>query len=247
MHFRTLNLQSVLRALVTSIVILTGMGCAQVPKESVELSATVGRDVSALYESHKAVARLLFARMRGDANRFIDRVYAPYQIRAALEADYTRGNSQAADDRATSLFLAVNNAFKPGAGAKLQQSVLDGMSFMVGAIRDDIESKRKDLLKPLDEQEAAVLSAIDKSYQQVIYANSVVTAHLASVVKVQDAQSEVLKAAGLDPNLPATVSKKLAETSDKVAGLVQQAEVADKKADTVAQALAKLKQFVSGQ
>ena len=60
-------------------------GCAQVPKESVELSTTLGRDIAITRKAHVQLASLHFTKMKQDVNRFIDEVYAPHQIRAALE------------------------------------------------------------------------------------------------------------------------------------------------------------------
>jgi uncharacterized membrane protein YcfT len=62
--------------------------CAVVPKESVELSATVGRDIVKVYHSHKELSTLLFSTMKNDVNNFVDNVYAPYQIGKLLEADF---------------------------------------------------------------------------------------------------------------------------------------------------------------
>src|SRR5690606_29737763 len=69
------------------VVVVTLLGCAQVPKESVELSATVGRDIASVHKAHRELAQLVFERMRRDINRFVDNVYAPHQIRAFMEAD----------------------------------------------------------------------------------------------------------------------------------------------------------------
>ena len=60
-------------------------GCAQVPKQAVELSATVGRDVAQVYQSHKAIATLLYDRIKKDVNKFVDNVYAPYQIKNIVD------------------------------------------------------------------------------------------------------------------------------------------------------------------
>jgi hypothetical protein len=71
-------------------------GCAQVPKESVELSATVGRDIAELHEVHRETARLLFRQMRDDVNQFVDEVYRPYIISSQMEDQQLRANSDLA-------------------------------------------------------------------------------------------------------------------------------------------------------
>lgn len=230
--------------LVAFVALLTA--CAQVPKESVELSTTVGRDVTTVYKSHRELAKLLFVRMRQDVNRFVDNVYSPYQIRSAMENDFKNAKSPLEKDRQASILLAINGAFKPDASDKLQREVFESVGFMVSIISDDIESKRKELLKPLDEQEALVLAAIDRNYSQIIYANSIVTGHLASVVKVRDAQNEILTAIGLDANLSDVVGKKLATASDTVSTLVQKAEKLEATTSSIDTALKDIKKAVSG-
>jgi len=67
------------------MIAITLTACAQVPKESVELSSTVGRDLAVVYDAHRELAQVLFSRMRHDVNRFVDDVYAPYQIKVAMD------------------------------------------------------------------------------------------------------------------------------------------------------------------
>jgi hypothetical protein len=72
-----------LGAVAVSAVLVIG-GCAMVPKESVELSTTVGRDIASVHEAHRNLANALFGRMKQDVNRFVDDVYAPFQIQFVL-------------------------------------------------------------------------------------------------------------------------------------------------------------------
>ena len=58
--------------------------CAQVPKESVELSATVGRDIAEIRKSHIALVDLYYAALFTDINKFVDDVYLPFQIHKTL-------------------------------------------------------------------------------------------------------------------------------------------------------------------
>ena len=61
--------------------------CAQVPKEAVQLSTTVGRDVAEAHRSHRETTVLLFARMKDDVNTFVDDVYAPFILRELLAGE----------------------------------------------------------------------------------------------------------------------------------------------------------------
>ena len=226
------------------IALLMAAGCAQVPKESVELSATVGRDLTISYKAHKELAKVLFSRIRSDVNRFVDNVYAPYQIRSALQKDADASRSSDAAVRRSSLLLGITAAYAPGATDESLKNAITGMTYLVQDVKTDIDSKRAELLKPIDDQEATLLGALDRNYTQIIYANSIVTGYLSSVVKVHDAQAELLRTIGIDGNLPELIGKKLAGASEKVTSLVAKAEKADATAKSIADGVASLKESI---
>ena len=198
--------------------------CAQVPKESVELSTTVGRDIAEMHRSHKALAIIIYARIKKDINRLVDDVYTPYQIGKLLSADFDDFKSGDPD----SLFTVITEAAKHPGDNQAQKDALPYMQIFIETVRKEIESFRKELLDPALKQEKELLSAIDRSYNQIHYANSIVTGHLASIVKVHDAQDEVLKEFGAE-GLRKEVGITLAETSRKVSEITNQAEKLDVK------------------
>ena len=191
------------------------LGCAQVPKESVELSATVGRDIAEVYKAHRELAVLFYKRIKEDINEFVNKVYGPYQISKLLQEeqkDFQEGKE--------SLFLALNNAVNQPDNVSAQKDALDSMDVFVQVLRADIESYRMELLNPVLDQEKQLLSSIDRSYNQIHYANSIVTGHLASIVKVHDAQEEILNKFGVE-GLREDVGKTLENVSDQTAKLVE--------------------------
>jgi len=224
-----------------AVLCLIASSCASVPKESVELSATVGRDIATVHKSHIELAHILFSRMRKDVNRFIDDVYAPYQIRTVMDRQYELAKSSNPDDRKKSLLLAINEAVKPDAPDKLQAAVLKGMENLVEKIREDVEAMRNELLVPLNTQEEGVIGSIDRAYYQLHYANSIVTGHLSSVVKVHETQDALLKEIGVERDLRKEISVNLAEASDKIAKFVDSAEKVDSKLDRVEEKARELK------
>ncbi len=218
-----------IKALLIGTLVLLVNGCAQVPKEAVELSTTVGRDIAVTREAHVQLASLLFQKMKEDVNRFVDGIYAPHQIRAAMERQKELAESSDPNDKKISLLLAINAAFKPGASEKLQSATLKGMGILVTKIRNDVEQMRRDLLTPLDEQEKMVLGSINRAYQQMHYANSIVTGHLSSVAKVHEAQSELLAEFGVEKDLRKEIGEGMAAVSSKITLLVDAAENVDDK------------------
>lgn len=220
--------------------------CAQVPKESVELSATIGRDLAEVHRAHRELAEVLFARMRSDVNRFVDEVYAPYQVRTVMDRQWALAHSDSEAERNASILLAINAAFEPDAPAQLQANVLAGMGLMVSRIQADIESKREELLSPLNAQEAEVLGSIDRAYDQLHYANSIVTGHLSSVAKVHETQADLLAAIGVERDLRTQVAGKLASAADDIDKLVAGAEKAENRLDQAEENAKKLKRLVEG-
>ena len=100
--------------------ILLYAGCAQVPKQSVELSATVGRDIAQVYKAHRELAVILYGRIKDDVNKFVDQVYAPYQIEKLLQADhddFKKGDPNA-------LFSALDVPIKQPKNPDVQKTAL---------------------------------------------------------------------------------------------------------------------------
>jgi len=198
------------------------LGCAQVPRESVELSATVGRDIAEVYRAHRELAVILYTRIKKDINKFIDEVYAPYMIKELLAKDQERFKQGSE----LSLFFALNSAVEQPDNKNAQLKALDFMDIFVRKLRGRVESYRAEMLAPVINQENRLLSAIDRSYNQIHYANSIVTGHLASIVKVHDAQDEVLKQFGLE-GLRKDVGENLTKVSNIVANLVDTGKLAE--------------------
>ena len=86
---------------------------------------------------------------------------------------------------------------------------------------------------------------IGRAYQQLHYANSIVTGHLSSVRKVHDTQAELLNAIGVDRDLRKEVGENLSKASDKIADLVKAAEKADAKLAQAEETAQKIKDEVS--
>ncbi len=225
--------------------VLLFLGCAQVPKQSVELSATIGRDIAVTQKAHVQLATLLFLRMRQDVNRFIDKTYAPYQIRNAMDRQKQLADSSSQQDNNRSLLLAINTAFSPGAPKDLQSNVLEGMKLLVEKIRKDVEAMRVDLLAPINEQEAQVLASINRAYQQLHYANSIVTGHLSSIVKVHDAQSDLLEEIGVEKDLRKDIGERIAGASKRITSIVDKAENIDSKFTQAESAIISLKDAIN--
>lgn len=210
----------VLRAVLIAV-ILGGIGCSSVPRESVELSATVGRDLIEIHRAHNQLVKQYFSQMTHDINRFIDEVYRPYLVKNTITK--------------LDLFNRLQNP-KPG-----DPDQLDFLDAVVKKMIKQIESYRQELLAPVLEQEAKVIRGIDDSYIRVQNANAIVTGHLASVVKVHDAQNEVLAKLGVEGLREDFVNKTVA-LSDGIAKVVDKARDGEKDLDKLKESLEKARE-----
>jgi hypothetical protein len=117
----------------------------------------------------------------------------------------------------------MDMAVRQPTNAQAQTDVLRFMQAFVELVYEDVENYRTLRLGPIEEQERAALSDIDTLYDQIVRGNATVTAHLASVVKVHEAQDEVLTAVDL-AGIREKLGQKLSKTSSEIADFVARAE-----------------------
>lgn len=209
--------------------------CALVPKESVELSTMVGRDIASVRQSHRQLAETLFGRMKNDVNRFVDDVYAPFQIQFVLSE---QKEAQAGGDT-NNVFSVLDTAMRQPDNAQAQTDILQFMQAFVEAVHADVEDYRTLRLAPVEEQEQAILADIDAIYDQIERGNATVTAHLASVVKVHEAQDELLSAVDL-AGIREKLGVKLSKASSDIADFVARAEKVEGDIDEASEKIGKL-------
>lgn len=200
-------------------------GCATVPRESVELSNTVGRDLEEVHRSHRALASLLFDIMEKDVNTFIDEIYAPAYIKE-FATDFRLDNKVR------------------GIVANAPNNLLPVLIRFVEKSNNAIEQKRAELLDPIKKQRNQVINGIDASYRQIHAAQAVITGHLASVVKVHDAQNELLKNAGLE-GMREQLAENTQKASSTIADLIQEAEQAEGRIDRLEIILMRIKNTIN--
>lgn len=198
--------------------VLFWVGCADVPREAVELSATLGRDLAEVHRAHRSLAVRYFGRMRSDIRTFIDTVYRPYQVENTVKA--------------FKLDEKIKTAIGPDEALKITE-------LFVRLLSEQVEKYRLELEGKLQHQEFEVLSAIDEAHTRLQRANAIVTGHLASVRKVQEAQEDLLSKLKLD-GLGKEMGDKIAGLSDQLAHLVEKARRGEEKADKAIEDVRKL-------
>tara|TARA_R110000787_G_scaffold36145_42_gene92551 strand:- start:253 stop:966 length:714 start_codon:yes stop_codon:yes gene_type:complete len=204
-----------------STVLLAGLaGCDTVPKESVELSNTVGRDLEEVHRAHRALAELHFKKIEDDINGFIDNTYRPEFIREFAKEFKL-------DERIRTIVAADPVKLLP---------VLTG--FVERAV-DRVEKKRAELLGPIQVQKTTIIEEIDAAHRQIQAAQAVVTGHLASVMKVREVQNDLLAKAGLG-GVREKIAMTTAEISNRVGDFIKKGEEIKAKADSAEQKIVEI-------
>jgi hypothetical protein len=213
-----------IRNLIIVLTLVIFSGCASIPKEVVTLSQTLGKDIKVLHNSHINTVEVYFGKIKYDINSFIDEKYAPFIIHYVLKSElvnYKQGK--------TSLFGTIEIAGQKE-GQKEANDALNVMVDFQETARKQIESKREELLSPILKQESEITSAVNKSYENVQYANSSITAYLQSIRKVKEAQQQALSMVGLEGS-DSLVTNSLVKLSEQVEKAVKTGKEIDIQSD----------------
>ena len=204
------------------------VSCASIPKETVTLSKTIGADLQVLHDSHRNMVQLYYSGIKANINTFIDDVYAPFVIHHVLESELNKHK-----DGESSIYGIIEQAGKTGRRSETEEALNVMLEFQEEANKQ-INTKRNELLSPILYQEREILSTIDQSYQNTIYANATLTAYLVSARKVKESQNEALGIVSLN-GLDTTVTNRLVELSGYVDMALEKGEKIDVKSNEAQQ------------
>ena len=153
------------------IAVLGIVGCARVPREAVQLSYAVGDDIVQLHAGYRRTIKFSFDQARQRGLAVIENTWIPAYLAE---------------------FVMTGELVESAQGGQL-----DRVEFWARLAIDAIDSKRQEFLGPLEQQEEALVAEVDEAFDRLIRANSAVTAHLNSVLKVQDIQDDIADSVGL--------------------------------------------------
>jgi hypothetical protein len=207
--------RSILSQFLALLIVLNFLGCASVPKEVVELSYTVGRDLNALHLSYGQLIQTHFDGLRKQATDFLDDEWTPTYIEKFIK-------------KGKLVEYATNSDPK---------MVLLGVRLWAEVAVAQIEKKKKELIDPINRNEKELLNSIDEAFAQIKTANAAITAHLNSIRKVKEVQDEALQALKVK-DLRDKINKGLLFASDKANEAIEKV----KKAEGIIDDLAKKKE-----
>jgi hypothetical protein len=197
-------------------VLLIVSGCVSTPRETVELSEVVDRQIAAMQVSHEKFVRLYYDKLRDEVDSFLEQKWVPTflvnviqgtgesskQFRADLDRAYRLA---AVDwDKGIGIEGIQDNEVKQAVREALKQLTTQekatlGMvllDFSTG-VQTQINERRRSLIKPIDQQEAYVLDQLRAAYVDLQRGTSALKAHLASVAKLVEERDTVLQKLGV--------------------------------------------------
>lgn len=167
---RTNKLGQFARAHIAAVILMLSLvisGCASVPRESVDLSYTLGQDLEALHQSNRDLVTRYFEALRGQVNNAIDQVFIPTYINDFVTSGKLIQHAQ--NQRADLIEAWARIAIKR------------------------IDRERRERLRPLYDGERELLASINEAFDKAVRANATITAHLSSLVETQRAQDDMLE------------------------------------------------------
>lgn len=186
--------------------LLTLGGCATVPRESVDLSYTLGQDLEALHQSHRELITRYFEALRTQVSDAIDQVFMPAYINSFVTSGKLIQHAQ--NQRPDLVEAWARIAVKR------------------------IDQERRVRLQPLYDAERELLTSVNEAFDKVVRANATITAQLNSVVKTQQAQDEMLESVKLK-GLREKINGALADASAKAGKITDDISSANTKLDKI--------------
>lgn len=200
-------------------------GCVSLPQEVPELSAEIGKRIIESRTSHLTLVHRYLQEKRDRIDEFIAREWIP----AFAENVFRKPTIAREWDR------IVHNDDKT---ARLE--FITGLGTL---LQNKINAKRLELMAPIDEVENLLVAHLNEHYDQMLAANSTLTAFLTSARSVKERQRRVLGVLEIDGKLSAYMGK-----ADEIVGKIVAGKNAyESNKDKINGILDELRQSLGGQ
>lgn len=197
-------------------------GCASIPPEAPTLSAELGNRIESLEKANTRLLKTFFAHKRNQVDAFIEDEWLPifankFFQKPKMARAWNSVVSENDKPQRTKFIIKV--------GTKLQKA---------------INKKHRELIKPLKELEARLISALEAEYAQAKAVNNSITSLLLSASKVTQNRDRLLAKAGLSQE---RITKAIDKTEDIVSKLLDGAKTVDEKATIAEEYITKLQEL----
>ncbi|MCL1073010.1 hypothetical protein [Shewanella dokdonensis] len=160
---------------IVSTLVLAVAGCTNTPPEAPELSIELGNHLQVLEASHKALLQQFFNNKREQIDIFMHEQWLPEFANTFF--------SKPAIAKAWDTIVSENNK-------------ADRLKFLLHVapqVQEALNQQRQQLLKPVNELESKLLSALDAEYTQAYAINNTITSFLTSASQITENRNRYLK------------------------------------------------------
>jgi hypothetical protein len=225
-----------IKVLISALTIWMLSACTTAPRQTVELADTVNQQIASMEASHEAFVRLYYQGLRKDVDEFMAHTWTPrflsnvitgagassQQFRESLDRGYALANVdwrsavriEGISDSQTeeSIRAAIDDVAVRSRG-ELGRVLID----FSNAAQKEIELQRRQLLDPIDQQEAFVLGELRSGYADLLAGSAAIKGYLASVVKLAESRDAISQKLGLFEKQQALMKSAL-KLNDEVLG-----------------------------
>jgi hypothetical protein len=229
--------------LLGSLLLMTA--CVSAPRQTVELAEIVDSQIAEMQLSHEKFVRLYYQKCRDEIDLFLVEKWIPKflsniisgkgdagkQFRSDLNVAYTLSEFDWNEAINTD---SLDNDLKKEAVLKTFEDIAQKNNATLGKVlidfsegaQKEINLQRKELMKPINEQEAFVLKELRDSYSDLLRGSASIKGYLASTVELVEQQDEVLsKLSVLDDKKK--IIDEAVKINDRAIDLIDKVEDAD--------------------
>lgn len=210
-----------IRVVILSLTVIIA-GCAQVPRESVEISDALSRDLEEMHRAHRALADLYYDEKLVAIDQIVDQKFTPYIIQPLAKVFEKRIPEVAADN---------------------PEILLPYLQASIQKIVSEIEAERSRIKAPIQQQKSEFISSLDQSYGQLIQAQLTLSSHLKSITNIHEEQNKALSTVGLE-EVRIKMSEATSSLSDKIKDLNDYGSDAELKIEDVKEKLGSFKKEI---
>jgi len=207
------------------------IGCQTVPKEVVELSYVMGKDLESVNTSYVKLIHQYYQSLRDQRRAYLDDVWYPRFI-----SNWRIDGELVAIAKEQRIWSEEKQKLMTVPTGSAPQESLAALNDWVTYALYAYEEKESELLASLNSDEEQLQEQVGQAFKNLTRANATITAHLNSLREVQEVQNEALKALSLD-KLRDEINQQLINASQKAKDGLEQIKKADEQAMKTAKKL----------
>lgn len=202
--------------IISTILVLFLISCVSAPKETVELSEIIGKQIKEMQVSHEKFVHLYYDKLRDDIDNFMAQTWIPdflskvvdgkgkagQQFRHDLDTAYKlssldwSGVVQLKNIEDEDIKRAIEDTLKRLTEKHNSSLGLVLIDFAAG-VQTQINKQRHSMINPVNEQEAYVLEQLRDGYADLQRGSAAIKGYLAATVKLTEERDAVLDQLGV--------------------------------------------------